>query len=644
MEEELNYKSIYEVAYDFVSKNHDDIYENQDFKISGKFDVEQFLMGEELPMERKYSLSRELIENIENYLEHSDYEKLIDFLDENNLILYYFTFCEMISAYVNDGFIDRLTLSSIAEKFVTKSNEESLIKLGITLLGVTDKDKAKAYGRVLGILSEYTFFVVYAVKNSRDENAFIFDLFKRTYGYGRLICLQSIYPFNDEMKDKILMLGMENEGLEGISASILSKKVNLSWYLDPFIINEKYFHKISKVIVNILKLEEKAIYTLEDSPQVVMFYLDQIDEMGNTIDDMMAIDYLGYALYAEAEDVDMIPKSIKEKMVDKIGEVIVSKKWKPIFRQGLKQGLYDVDFYYNIGDLIDETIEFDDLEGFLKKNPLNMAVYYHIGDNGDKKDMIKLLKFAKATLPFDEINCGSENLKEENLTPKNDGDICLMFLLKFLMEYDMEDDELYLASLSARFNECRKLSLRYLKKRNLVKNRDIQELLKALAHTEPNIEIREKITKLIYSDKDKVEEKKEEIINVKNQLITPHIKDISLMTTNVAGMYYRNMDIIEGAVEENDIVLLKREKNNPYDKNAILVATEKGYVIGYVPKQDNHILKQLLDSGKYLYGIIEDLDLDKNYMKINVILSYKDVILDIKEIMSMINGSNNLKN
>ena len=258
--------------------------------------------------------------------------------------------------------------------------------------------------------------------------------------------------------------------------------------------------------------------------------------------------------------------------------------------------------------------------------------------------MKKLLKFAKKTLPFDEINCGSEDLKQDDLTSNNNGDICLMFLLRFLMEYNIEDDELYLSSLSARFNECRKLSLKYLKKRNLVKNKDIQELLKALADTEPNREIRGKILKLIYSDKDKSKDKIEEIINVKNQIITPHIKDISLMTTNVAGMYYRNMDVIEGTLQENDIVLLKRESDNPYDKNAIQIATEKGYVIGYVSKQDNLILKQLLDSGKYLYGIIEDLDLDENYMQIDVVMSYKDVILDIKEIISMINGSDNLKN
>lgn len=614
MQEELNCKFIYETLNDFVYRNYDSIYKNQDFENSGKFDVEQFLMGEELPMERKYSLSRELIFCIDNYLECPNEDELVDFLDENKLILYYFTFYEMISAYVNDGFIDRLTLSSIAEQFITKSNEESLIKLGITLLGIVDKEKAKDYGRVLGILSEYTFFVVYSVKNSKDENTFIFDLLKRTYGYGRLICLQNIYPFDDTIKDKILLLGMDNEGLEGISASILSKKVNLSWYLEPCRIKEEYFHKISKVIINILKLEEKSIYTIEDSANFIWLYLKKIDEMGNSLDDMMAIDYLGYALYAEAEDVDRIPKSLKEQMID------------------------------NIGELIDETIEFDDLKAFLKRNPLNMAVYYHVGDTGGKEEMKKLLKFAKKTLPFDEINCGSEDLKQDDLTSNNNGDICLMFLLRFLMEYNIEDDELYLSSLSARFNECRKLSLKYLKKRNLVKNKDIQELLKALADTEPNREIRGKILKLIYSDKDKSKDKIEEIINVKNQIITPHIKDISLMTTNVAGMYYRNMDVIEGTLQENDIVLLKRESDNPYDKNAIQIATEKGYVIGYVSKQDNLILKQLLDSGKYLYGIIEDLDLDENYMQIDVVMSYKDVILDIKEIISMINGSDNLKN
>lgn len=629
---------------EFVSKHHDDIYENQDFKISGKFDVEQFLIGEELSIERKYSLSRKLIANIKKYLKYSNEEELINFLDENKLILYYFTFYEMISAYVNDGFMDKEDLISIAERFITKSNEKSLIKLGITLLGVTDKEKAKAYGSVVGRLSEYTFFVVYAVKNSIKENDFIFDLFKRTYGYGRLICLQNIYPFNDEIKDKALILGMNNEGLEGISASILSKKTNLSWYLDPQIINENYFHKISKVMIDILKLDEKSIYTIEDSDKVVMLYLDNIDKMGNTIDDMVAVDYLGYSIYAEAEDVDMIPKYLKDQMIDKIGEIIVSEKWKPIFRQGLQEGRYDVDFYYNIQELIDETIEFDDLMTFLRKNPLDIAIYYHIGDSGDKKDMIKLLKFAKDTLPLNEINGGSEDLEKEDLTSKNHGDICLMFLLKFLMKYDMEDDELYISSLSSRFNECRKLSLRYLKKRNIIKNKDIQKLLKILVNIEPNREIQEKIAKSIYNDEDKMSEKKEEIINVKKQLITPHIKDVSLMNINVAGMYYRNMDIIDGIIGENDIVILKRENDNPYDKNAIQVATENGYVIGYVPKQSNHTLKQLLDKGKYLYGIIEDVDLDKNYMNIDVALSYKDVVLDIKEIMSMIDGSDNIKN
>lgn len=189
MQEELNCKFIYETLNDFVYRNYDSIYKNQDFENSGKFDVEQFLMGEELPMERKYSLSRELIFCIDNYLECPNEDELVDFLDENKLILYYFTFYEMISAYVNDGFIDRLTLSSIAEQFITKSNEESLIKLGITLLGIVDKEKAKDYGRVLGILSEYTFFVVYSVKNSKDENTFIL-----TYSRG-LMDMEDLYVF-----------------------------------------------------------------------------------------------------------------------------------------------------------------------------------------------------------------------------------------------------------------------------------------------------------------------------------------------------------------------------------------------------------------------------------------------------------------
>ena len=47
-----------------------------------------------------------------------------------------------------------------------------------------------------------------------------------------------------------------------------------------------------------------------------------------------------------------------------------------------------------------------------------------------------------------------------------------------------------------------------------------------------------------------------------------------------------------------------------------MVLTEKGYLLGYVSKENNYILKNLMDWGKILYGQIKSVDEDYMSMEI----------------------------
>ncbi len=100
------------------------------------------------------------------------------------------------------------------------------------------------------------------------------------------------------------------------------------------------------------------------------------------------------------------------------------------------------------------------------------------------------------------------------------------------------------------------------------------------------------------------------------------------------------MSEIYNKLLEEDIVYfhLTREYNNQHDQNDIQVITTEGYVIGYVPRDNSTIMKNLMDKGKYLYGKINELSEDYNNININIYLSYKDVIEEVTNTLSLLSG------
>lgn len=95
--------------------------------------------------------------------------------------------------------------------------------------------------------------------------------------------------------------------------------------------------------------------------------------------------------------------------------------------------------------------------------------------------------------------------------------------------------------------------------------------------------------------------------------IKPLLEDIHLITLEVAGLEFsENIEEIFSKLKKGDHLELFRENKNPHDELAILVKYD-GEKIGYVPRKHNQILANLMDGGKQLYGIIDDVFEDKVY-------------------------------
>ncbi|MDO5726066.1 MAG: HIRAN domain-containing protein [Tissierellia bacterium] len=99
----------------------------------------------------------------------------------------------------------------------------------------------------------------------------------------------------------------------------------------------------------------------------------------------------------------------------------------------------------------------------------------------------------------------------------------------------------------------------------------------------------------------------------------PYEREIFLFETYVAGTtHIPNILDLEVHLKKGDHLKFRREPDNPYDEKAIVIRTENGAKIGYVPKADNIIFSRLMDAGKLLFGKIDDKEILNNWVKIYI--------------------------
>ncbi|MHB1442941.1 MAG: HIRAN domain-containing protein [Candidatus Humimicrobiaceae bacterium] len=57
-------------------------------------------------------------------------------------------------------------------------------------------------------------------------------------------------------------------------------------------------------------------------------------------------------------------------------------------------------------------------------------------------------------------------------------------------------------------------------------------------------------------------------------------------------------------MKEGNHLIFRREPQNPYNNQAIMIMHLENNKLGYIPRKDNKIIANLMDAGKTIYGII----------------------------------------
>lgn len=103
-----------------------------------------------------------------------------------------------------------------------------------------------------------------------------------------------------------------------------------------------------------------------------------------------------------------------------------------------------------------------------------------------------------------------------------------------------------------------------------------------------------------------------------DNIIKPLTKEIMLFDSYIAGTSHIPDKSVFDEIATGDKLVLKRE-DNKFDEKAILVLTESGKKLGYVPERDNIVFSRLMDAGKLLIARITSINKrSENYTQIGI--------------------------
>ena len=111
----------------------------------------------------------------------------------------------------------------------------------------------------------------------------------------------------------------------------------------------------------------------------------------------------------------------------------------------------------------------------------------------------------------------------------------------------------------------------------------------------------------------------------KTGLPKPFVQEVELLDCNIAGTTFLNLKDIEPKLKKHQLLVLKREPKNKYDNKAILILTEDGQKLGYVPQEKNEILSKLMDAGKLLFGRLDEKNWFGRWLKLDIQVYLRDL-------------------
>ncbi len=92
----------------------------------------------------------------------------------------------------------------------------------------------------------------------------------------------------------------------------------------------------------------------------------------------------------------------------------------------------------------------------------------------------------------------------------------------------------------------------------------------------------------------------------------PQRREVLLLRTRLAGYMHYDANVVYPYLRLGDELELRREPHNPHDHKAVEIYW-RGKKLGYLPREDNSVIAQLMDRGERLRAVISEVRNTPNY-------------------------------
>ncbi|HML67450.1 MAG TPA: HIRAN domain-containing protein [Clostridia bacterium] len=486
------------------------------------------------------------------------------------------------------------------------------VKLGIYILGLFKNDISAAVIRTLGLHSEFTFASLEAMYSWPKYNDIVFDFAQNTTGYGRLMSVHRLIPITTLQQEWLFINAMKTTIERNLIAQRIMSLPDIEEHLDSLTIDEVEYHALSRLFA--YAFHEKNAKDYQVSKSLISKYLDRTAQFSNSFIDQAAIVMIRRSMLPSWQQAGVdVPKQngwssdIEYSVLEKCKTL-----WhKPEYRLTLllREMNHPQEDHAIIVKVL-ETYAFDysfplpDFLAFsqmLTVDPFDMDIARFMLIEHPEKYAKSIAERILNVIPEDVLSSPAI-IEPAELSQENRPDIWLIYLLSSRKKVDFECEQICLRCLHARFQDVRIHAITVLRFIKLKWSHLVIPALEKAMLSEPDEKIIKRIKRLLGISLD--QKKEHRYVDISDETITPTPYDRIFLETEIAGTFFRDMDAVIDVLDAGDILYLKREPENKYDSNAILVTAEDGYVLGYVPRTQNQSLVSLMDAGERLYAIL----------------------------------------
>jgi hypothetical protein len=637
-------KSIYYDLKEFYNINLGVLYSYQDFEKAGiqEFNSVSRKMRPLQDYEKNIFASGLIKILLKDIFNDEKLSEVNGYITLNPIINYYESFIMLFKEQLEVNKDISTKINTIVMKMVMDSDSSEEIKLGLILAPICNIENVKDILNIFSIHNDYLFYVIKAYEYIGSCNNIIFEFAKKSNGYGKVFCVMSLKPTTSEIRKWLIEEGSDNDvGVpELLSYSMLS--LELLDYLESTEFDGEETEVLSKSFSRLFS--DYGLDEIKDGLKVCDKLLEVIDKVNGGIYSLYAVISILYSIESIIIDDYKAkgPNAVKLKdeykiIIENCKNICKKDFWHEIIASEVSNIDVESSVLISCAEKTNYKLKKKEFELMLKRDSSNPLLYKYAFAIGNQSIKKCAFDFGLKKLSLDEILSGQEELKIETLAYENIAQICFFIIIKYSQYEDFQDKykQLNLRALKAPLIETRVEAANNLQRFREEFDSLDKEIIDDAISAEMVGSIRRALNSLLI----KTENKEKKYIEVSDNMhIDEHVKDIYLCNIEVAGTSYVDMNEVHNKLLEDNMLYLKRENNNVYDSDAIVIITPEGYVIGYVPKENNFILKNLMDKGKYLYGKIKEISDDYSDINIEIYLSYKDIIEEITGTLSLLSG------